>query len=140
MNNKKRKSIVLPASLKREMLEHAFKELPYEACGVIAGKEGKPIRFYPGRNELKNPYRFNLHPEDHFRILMELEKSGEEMWGIFHSHPTSNAYPSELDIEEAYYPDSYHLIASFLNPYKPELRAFTIKDKQVSEIPLKIEW
>jgi [CysO sulfur-carrier protein]-S-L-cysteine hydrolase len=113
--------------------------MPYEACGIIAGLAGdKAVKFYPARNELKSETRYNIAPEDLYSIFMELDEKGLDVWGIFHSHPSFPAYPSVTDIRQSYYPDSYHLILSFLNPKKPELRAFKIEEEEVEEMTVII--
>jgi len=127
--------ILIPGAMKDEMIRHARGELPYEACGIIAGVTGeKAVKFYPARNELKSETRYNIAPEDLHSILMDLEEKGLDVWGIFHSHPATPAYPSVTDIKQSYYPDSYYLILSFLNPKKPELRAFKIDGEKVEEL------
>jgi len=134
------KKITITKELKEQMLEHAREELPYEACGVISGDADKgPVYFYPARNELKSSTRYHIDPYDLYRIIMDIEEEGHEIWGIFHSHPASAAYPSDTDLEQSYYPDAYYLIASFADVKKPVLRAFRIVDKQVEEIEVLIE-
>jgi len=132
--------IKIPEDLKEQLLQHAREELPYEACGVISGDADKgPVYFYPARNELKSPTRYHIDPYDLYRIIMDIEEKGHEIWGIFHSHPASEAYPSGTDLDQSYYPEAYYLIASFADAKKPVLRAFRIVDKQVEEIELLIE-
>jgi len=124
--------------MKKAMLEHALRELPYEACGVISGnREGKAVKFCPARNELHSSTRYNVHPEDLLFILQDIEEQGHHLWGVFHSHPCSEAYPSSTDIEKAYYPHAYYLILSLLEPRCPVLRAF-ILGNTVEEIELVI--
>ncbi len=123
--------------MKNEMIRHARAELPYEACGIIAGVIGEGVtRFYPARNELQSETRYNIDPEDLYRILMELEDNGLDVWGIFHSHPATPAYPSATDLKQSYYPDAYYLILSFMNPEKPDLRAFKIDGDEVEEVKI----
>jgi len=133
------KTIEITKELKEQLLQHAWKELPYEACGVISGSAGKgPLQFYPARNELKSSTRYQIEPHDLYRIIMDITEQGLEIWGIFHSHPVSPAYPSETDLKQSYYPDAYYLIASFADAKKPVLRAFRIVDKQVEEVEVLI--
>ncbi len=133
-------AVEISKDLKEQMLQHARRELPYEACGVISGNSEKEAKhYYAARNELQSTTRYNIEPEDLYRIIMDIEKKGHEIWGIFHSHPASPAYPSGTDLEQSYYPDAYYLIASFTDARKPVLRAFKIVDRQVEEIKLKIK-
>jgi len=132
--------VIIPRDVYERMLEHARRELPFEACGVISGNPGKEAEnYYPARNELKSTTRYNIEPEDLYRIIMDIEEKGHEIWGIFHSHPASPAYPSGTDLEHSYYPDAYYLIASFIDTRKPVLRAFRIVDRQVEEVELQVK-
>ncbi len=132
------KRISIPTSMKDEMIRHARGELPYEACGIIAGvTEEEAVEFYPASNELKSETRYNIAPEDLYRIMMDLEKKGLDVWGIFHSHPATPAYPSATDLKQSYYPEAYYLILSFIDPEKPELRAFKIDREEMEEVEVK---
>ncbi len=132
--------ITITRDIKEKMLQHARNVLPYEACGVISGSADRgPLQFYPARNELQSTTRYHIDPHDLYRIIMDIENQGHEIWGIFHSHPASPAYPSETDLKQSYYPDAYYLIASFSDARKPELRAFKIADIQVEEVGVLVK-
>ncbi len=131
--------ITITRELKEQLLQHARKELPYEACGVISGSADRgALQFYPARNELQSTIRYHIAADDLYRIIMDIEEQSHEIWGIFHSHPASPAHPSETDLKQSYYPDAYYLIASFADTKKPVLRAFRIVDKQVEEVEVLI--
>lgn len=131
-------TVDFPKALRQEMLKYAESQLPLEACGIVSGnQDGKPLRFFHARNELKSSTRYTVHPEDLLRIFNLLEENQEILWGIFHSHPESKAYPTQTDINLAYYPRSYYLIASFEDPEHPVLRGFIISSGEVTEIMLR---
>jgi proteasome lid subunit RPN8/RPN11 len=87
--------VVIPAEVRSALVEHAEAELPNEACGLIALRDGVAERFFPGRNRAASPYRFDLEidPEVWF-----LEDDGYEL-AVFHSHPASPPRPSRTDVE-----------------------------------------
>ena len=58
---------------------------------------------------------------------------GLDLVGIFHSHTHSEAYPSETDRRQAFYPEAHYLLVSLADRNNPDLRAFTIRDGQVDE-------
>lgn len=130
--------LVLPRSLVEAMLAHARAEAPLEACGIVGGRGGRPVTFYPARNAERSPVRYTVDPEDQLRIFTTMEERGEELWGIFHSHPHSAAYPSPTDVRYAYYPEAYYLIASLATD-PPVLRAFRIVEGQIAEHPVVVE-
>jgi proteasome lid subunit RPN8/RPN11 len=87
--------VVIPAEVRSALVEHAEAELPNEACGLVALRDGVAERFFPGRNRAGSPYRFELEigPEVWF-----LEDDGYEL-AVFHSHLSSPPHPSRTDVE-----------------------------------------
>jgi [CysO sulfur-carrier protein]-S-L-cysteine hydrolase len=131
----------LPAKLLQEIIDHSRAGLPNEACGLLvapgyAADGGVPSRFMPLRNAAESPYRYMLADEDLLKVV-EIEDAGEVVWGIVHSHVASPAEPSATDIGLARYPDSLYLICSLANP-APEVRAWSISDYTVLEVPLGV--
>jgi [CysO sulfur-carrier protein]-S-L-cysteine hydrolase len=125
-------------SIYEELLEHARAEAPNECCGLIGGENGEAKSVYRARNAEASPLRYNLDPQDQFRIMSEMEESGEELSAIYHSHTASPAYPSQTDINLAAYPDAIYLIVSLAEDEVP-LRGFEIRDGEVAEVDLAVE-
>jgi len=122
-----------------EIVAHAREEVPNECCGLIAGADGRATQVHRARNEFASPMRFNVHPQDLIRITTAIEDAGEELAAIYHSHPRSEAYPSQTDVNlAANWPDPLWLICS-LAEREPILRAFTIRDGQVEEVELDVD-
>jgi proteasome lid subunit RPN8/RPN11 len=125
-------------SIYEELLEHARAEAPNECCGLIGGENGEAKSVYRARNAEASPLRYNLDPQDQFRIMSEMEESGEELSAIYHSHTASPAYPSQTDINLAAYPDAIYLIVSLAEDEVP-LRGFEIRNGEVTEVDLALE-
>ena len=85
----------MPAALRRALEEHARAEVPNEACGLLAFRDGDAKLYIPARNAAASPYRFELEtePENWF-----LEDDGYEL-AVFHSHVSSPPRPSRTDVE-----------------------------------------
>jgi proteasome lid subunit RPN8/RPN11 len=130
--------VVVPRAIYDELLAHAREDAPNECCGLIGGSEGSAATVYRAQNAEASPLRYNLDPQDQFRIMSEMDEAGEELVGIYHSHTASPAYPSQTDINLAAYPDAIYLIVSLAEGEEP-LRGFNIVDGQVSETELSIE-
>jgi len=123
--------VILSHELKEEMLALARAERPNEACGILAGDNGRAVKFFPATNAEHSPTRYVVDPQDQLRIMKEIDAQGWELLGIFHSHTHTAAYPSSTDVSlAANWPDAYYLIASLQNE-PPELRAFRIADGRV---------
>ncbi|MGH2955843.1 MAG: Mov34/MPN/PAD-1 family protein [Solirubrobacterales bacterium] len=120
-----------------EMLEHAREEAPNECCGLIGGVVGEARTVYRAKNAEASPLRYNLDPQDQFRIMTEIEDRGEELAAIYHSHTASPAYPSQTDVNLAAYPDAVYLIVSLADGEQP-LRGFHIRDGEISEAELEV--
>jgi proteasome lid subunit RPN8/RPN11 len=119
-----------------EMIAHAREEAPNECCGMIGGADGSATTLYRSINAEASPLRYSLDASDQFRIMQELEKRGEELIGIYHSHTGSAAYPSQTDVNLAAYPDAVYVIVSLEDPQNPDVRGFWIRDGQIDEAEL----
>lgn len=105
---------------------------------MIGGTDGTARTVYRARNTFESPLRFDVHPSDLFRIVeREIPAAGEELLAIYHSHPSSEAYPSQTDINLAEgWPDPLWVICSLADPDAPVVRGFAIRDGAVEEIDL----
>ena len=121
-----------------ELLAHAQEDAPNECCGLIGGNDGVAKTVYRARNAEASPLRYNLDPQDQFRIMTEMDDKGEELSGIYHSHTASPAYPSQTDINLAAYPGVLYLIVSLADGEEP-LRGYRIEDGTVDEVELQVE-
>jgi proteasome lid subunit RPN8/RPN11 len=128
----------IPKEIYEEMLAHAREEAPNECCGLIGGSEGVAKTVYRARNAEASPLRYNLDPQDQFRIMTEMDEKGEELSAIYHSHTASPAYPSQTDINLASYPGAIYLIVSLAEGEK-DLRGYRIEDGEVTEVDLEVE-
>jgi len=126
-------------SLLGEIVAHAREDVPNECCGMVAGQNGEATRTYRARNAEGSPFRYVIHPQDQFRITMEIEDRGEEIAAIYHSHTKSPAEPSQTDINLAEnWPDPLYLICSLADPGAPDVRAWSIRDGSVEEVELDV--
>ena len=122
----------------KEMFEHGLREFPNEACGLLAGRDGAPVRFFAMRNLDASPVSYRLDPMEQLRVFDEMDEAGWDLLGIFHTHTHSGAYPSDTDKKLAFYPDARYLVMSLSDREHPELRAFRIVDGEVSDEELTI--
>lgn len=77
-----------------EMVAHAVQVQPLEACGlVVAMRDGKKQRLVRARNVAPNPrHEFDLCPDAWLALA-----TGEDVVGIYHSHPFTSPEPSMAD-------------------------------------------
>ena len=94
----------ITAQMRDEIVAHSNEEAPNECCGMIGARDGEAVSLYRARNAEESPLRYVVHPQDQFRIMEEMDERGEELGAIYHSHTRTEPYPSQTDINLAFYP------------------------------------
>ena len=125
--------IQIPESVYQEMIDHAKKSYPQEACGFVAGKDGLASYFIPMENIDRSSVTYSMNPKEQLHAFKRMEKDQKDLLGIFHSHVASPAEPSRKDKELAFYPDVSYLIVSMSDMDKPSLRSFKITEGEIKE-------
>ncbi len=125
-------------SLLDELIEHARAEAPDECCGMIAAVDGRAVAVHRVRNSAASPLRYEMDGMDQYRVQTAIEDAGQELGAIYHSHTRSDPYPSQTDINLAFYPDALYVIVGVKGD-EPEVRAWTIVDGQVGDAELIVE-
>ncbi|TFG10012.1 M67 family peptidase [Candidatus Thorarchaeota archaeon] len=96
------REIVLRRNMLGRLLEHAEQWYPKEGVALLFGhvskQRGVVDRVALVDNSAASETTFRVKPEEQYRLLVESEERGEEMIGVFHSHPSS-AQPSKTDLE-----------------------------------------
>ena len=125
-------------ALHDEMIEHAREEAPNECCGMLAARDGEAVKLYRARNAAASPLRYEIDGADQYRIQMDIYDADLELGAIYHSHTRTEPYPSQTDINLAFYPEAVYVIVGLAGD-EPEVRAYTIRDGQVAETELVVE-
>lgn len=93
--------IILTESQKKILSNHADNEKPNESCAILFGttEEQRVIvkEISLTENIEKSPVNFTISNEQLIKCYKTAEEKKMEVVGIFHSHPNSEAYPSEID-------------------------------------------
>jgi proteasome lid subunit RPN8/RPN11 len=130
-------NLMLAPGILDQVTSHAKNSYPQEGCGLLVGRQVAD-RFIPMKNISPNPAHYDMDPEQLIVTLRDLRGSGEDLIGIYHSHPHGPSQPSETDIRRAYYPEAAHLIISLADPERPLAGAFRIIDGQVLSIEVHV--
>ncbi len=136
--------LVIAVEIVEEIVAHARRDHPDEACGVVAGPEGsdRPERFIPMVNAARSPTFYEFESGDLLRLYRDMDARGEEPVIVYHSHTSTEAYPSRTDISYASEPNAHYVLVSTretgaeLGAY--ELRSFRIVDGVVSEEEVRV--
>ena len=122
--------MVIAESIREEIVAHAEREKPNEACGLVVLRDGVAERYIAGVNGAASPYRFELEvpPDTWF-----LEDEGYEL-AVFHSHLSSPPRPSRTDVENiGLWEDKPYLIYTVASG---EFGAWRIAEGSIVEEPL----
>jgi [CysO sulfur-carrier protein]-S-L-cysteine hydrolase len=124
--------MIVPADIMEQMVAHAEKDAPIEACGLLFGADGRIVRRLQMTNADKKEDHFTFDPEEQWAAYKFAEKEGLDIIGVYHSHPAHPALPSPEDIRLAYDPNLLYVIVSLMEG-KRTVRGFYIEDGKVRE-------
>ena len=127
-----------------QIVAHARRDHPDEACGVIAGPidSDKPVRFIPMVNAARSPTFYEFDSLDLLRLYRELAANDEDPVVIYNSHTATEAYPSRTDVSYASEPNAHYVLVSTREtgtqegPF--EFRSYRIVDGEVTEEEVRI--
>ena len=121
------------------IVEHARRDHPDEACGVVVGPIGsdRPSRHVPMLNAAMSPTFYEFDSADLLRLYRDMDDHDEEPVVIYHSHTATEAYPSRTDISLAQEPGAHYVLVSTRDGAHEsgpvDFRSFRIVDGEVNE-------
>ncbi|GFZ77858.1 hypothetical protein GCM10010978_19300 [Compostibacillus humi] len=130
--------VIFPKTLYHQMLEHGFAKLPFEACGLLSGKGNLVQSVWQLKNELKSANRFFVSKTLLQDTLEKIRKKEEHVLAIYHTHPSTDPIPSNLDIHN--HPDNR--IDMVIISYKsspPKTKWYNILGQNYVERPFYID-
>ena len=126
--------IILSQADKKTLSEYAEKEKPNESCALLFGKDDHVSKIFLTRNIEESPVNFTISNEQLIKGYKMAEDENMEIVGIFHSHPNSEAYPSNTDKKFMNINPTVWVIYSGVNK---EFRAYMLLESEISEILVK---
>jgi [CysO sulfur-carrier protein]-S-L-cysteine hydrolase len=134
--------MAVPTALRQticeRLLHEARRDPGTECCGLLGGRGGTITSIYPAANDLASATAYQIAPADLFRVMREIRAAGEELVGIYHSHPSGENRPSARDLELAYYPEVAYVIVSPSCAAPNPVRAFSIERGVAVELKLNV--
>lgn len=127
-----------------EIVAHARRDHPDEACGVVAGPVGsdRPVRFIPMLNAARSATFYEFDSMDLLKLYRELDQRDEEPVVIYHSHTATEAYPSRTDVALAQEPGAHYVLVSTRDGAHVdgpvEFRSYRIADGVVTEEEVEV--
>ena len=120
------------------IIKQGYDNLPYEAGGFFGGtSEGVIMAILPVFNQHDDGRKDNfVFTSDMLIRAHEFFKKHDLIYyGLYHTHPTGVAYPSDADISSG---QRFHFIISYQNRNIPVLNAFEIINNKPHQISIKV--
>ena len=89
--------IILKQSDKKLLAQYSENQKPKESCALLFGKDNQVLDIFLTENIEKSPLNFTISNEQLIEGYNIAEQKKMEVIGIFHSHPNSDAFPSNTD-------------------------------------------
>ncbi len=124
--------IVLSHSDKKILSEYSENQKPNESCAILLGKENQVSDLFLTENIEKSPTNFTISNNQLIEAYKIAEEKKMEVIGIFHSHPNSDAFPSNTDKKFMQSNPVVWIIYSGINK---NLKAFLL-ESDIIEIPI----
>lgn len=128
--------LIVTLAQRQQMIDHALQGAPNEVCGLIGGWDGAAHQIITLPNIAPTPrVRYLIDPQAFLNAYYQIERTGDELIGIYHSHPAGAPIPSAADIAEATWPDVAYVIIGFPNASQtPQIAAWSIRRDVVMPI------
>ena len=132
--------LTIDRAIHDQIVAHARRDHPDEACGIVAGPFGsdRPARFVPMLNAAMSPTFYEFDSGDLLRLYREMDDRDEDPVVIYHSHTATEAYPSRTDVNLAGEPHAHYVLVSTRDGAEVEgaaidFRSYRIVDGEVTE-------
>ena len=125
--------IKLSESDKKILSEYSENQKPKESCALLFGKDNQVLDLFLTENIEKSSVNFTISNEQLIEGYKTAEERKMEVVGIFHSHPKSDAYPSNTDKEFMQSNPVVWIIYSGINK---NFRAYLL-ESDIIEIPIE---
>ena len=89
--------IILSQTDKKILSEYSENQKPNESCAILFGKNNQVLDLFLTENIEESSVNFTISNKQLIEGYKVAEEKKMDVIGIFHSHPNSDAYPSNTD-------------------------------------------
>ncbi len=125
--------IILSETDKKILSEYSENQKPNESCAILFGKNDIVSDLFLTENIEESPVNFTISNDQLIEGYKIAEQKGLDVIGIFHSHPDSDAFPSNTDKKFMQSNPVVWIIYSGINK---NFRAFVL-ETEIVEIPIE---
>ncbi len=125
--------IKLSQTDKKILSEYSENQKPNESCALLFGKDDTVKNLFLTENIEKSPLNFTISNKQLIEGYKIAEEKNMEVIGIFHSHPDSEAYPSNTDKK---FMQSNPVVWIIYSGISKNFRAYFL-ESEIVEIPIE---
>ena len=125
--------IILKEAEKKILSQYSENQKPNESCAILFGKNNQVLEVFLTENIDESPVNFTISNKQLIEGYKIAEDKKMDVIGIFHSHPNSDAFPSNTDKKFMQSNPVVWIIYSGINK---NFRAFILESDTI-EIPIK---
>ena len=125
--------IKIRQSDKKILSEYSENHKPNESCAILFGRKDQVSDLFLTENIEESPINFTISNDQLIEGYKIAEERGLDVIGIFHSHPNSDAFPSNTDKKFMHSNPVVWMIYSGINK---NFRAFMF-DSDIIEIQIE---
>ena len=124
--------IILKQSDRKILSQYSENQKPNESCAILFGKNNQVQDLFLTENIDESPINFTISNKQLIEGYKIAEEQKMDVVGIFHSHPNSDAFPSNTDKKFMQSNPVVWIIYSGINK---NFRAFILESDTI-EIPI----
>jgi proteasome lid subunit RPN8/RPN11 len=141
------KRIVLDRLMLEEMYSHAISTYPEECCGLMLGEfeQDGSVKRVIELQRMNNVFasaeryhRYSIDPREYLRAEEEAYEKGEEIVGVYHSHPNAPSKPSTFDRDRAW-PSLSYVVVEVENRVAKSVRSWLLAEDRKDFIQEEIK-
>ena len=118
---------------KKILSEYSENQKPNESCAILFGKKDQVSDLFLAENIEESPINFTISNDQLIEGYKIAEEKELDVIGIFHSHPDSDAFPSNTDKK---FMQSNPVVWMIYSGINKNFRAFVL-ESDIIEIPIE---
>src|SRR4051812_23518333 len=104
--------LILPQTLRHEIMNHAREELPMEAVGILGGDAAGRVLLVTPLKNIAGSRNFFVDPFEQFQAEQSIKQRGMSLIGVYHSAPEGGTQLSLNDLAFAALRPVVHVVVA----------------------------
>lgn len=106
--------------------------------GKQKGNNFEVLDVVKASNVMDSPTRFEIDPEELYRVIKDAEAKGLDVIGFYHSHLGYGAGPSVVDLDHMKFLSSFIWLICDISAEGVKFKAFSMRGDKLTELELVV--